>query len=365
MPVEPFFERTDVAMRVSLLIGIMLAIGALLYTWRHLPEVPLLSVVRGQRDPTALAIARTTSRLPISERPFFVSALEMFIVFLQMIALAAYCYWQRWRRTSDLAFFAVALVVTVLSLTYNISKAPLMYFLTGMMIAIVATRGSVSRWVLGAIGGVGLMIAIAMYVLYRNALAEGEIGLASVAYNLIAGRLATGQLLSFFVALDIFPRVQPHLWFSSTGRLIHEVLGLPFAQDYGLQLMAYIDPDGVRDGTAGHATSIFLGEAWANFGWLGLTLFPPLVGFLIQSVHMWFVRARKTPLHVGLYAYMAFTFTLTSGVQMFYYPAWLVQVLMVTLLFVGLATLIRLLGRGAAAGQVGVVPAADGALTAS
>jgi hypothetical protein len=242
---------------------------------------------------------------------------------------------------------------TILSLTYNITKGPFVMFLAAMMIAIVITRGVVSKGTLVFTPVIGSVVVVAMYVFYRDVMANGDRTLLSVWLDVVTGRIATGNLLSFYYVLDIFPRLVPHLGFSSTGRLIHEFAGLPFSADYGIIAMSHWDPIRVADGTAGHMTSVFLSEAWANFGWIGLVVAPWLVGWIIQTCHLWFIASRKTPLHIGLYVYVTVNFPLTSGFIPFYYPAWLVQLAMVAIVFVGIARVLTAL-RPTGVSQFGV-----------
>jgi len=340
-PIEPVLRWGETAMKAALFVALCLAVVALIFTWRTLDVVPLFNVLRGERDATLIAGFRQGARLNIAERPFFVSLLELFIGFTQVVALAVFAYWWKSRQRRDGIFLALAMLITVIALSYNATKTPILLFLSGLLVVMVAVRGSVPRWVVGAMTIAGIAGAVAMYVVLRAALGDGTIGLDTVVYNVVVGRIATGQLVPYFLALDIFPRSLPFIGFGSTGRLIHELLGLPVVENYGLAIMAVFDPDGVQAGTTGHATTIFMGEAWANFGWIGVLGAPLLVGWVIQAFHLAFVRARKTPLALGLYGYIAFNFTITSGIQGFYYPAWLIQLISVTAFVLVIAFAVR------------------------
>jgi hypothetical protein len=344
-PVEPVFVRGDRYIRAVLKGATVVSAIALAYTFWALPDVPLVSVFRGESDAGVLALQRAASRLSQEQgalTSLLNSVIEMQLGYLQILAVAAFFYWRHSRLRADLRWFVIALVLAILSVTYNISKAPLLIFMVNFMVVITAATKRVRLLaVLGTVA-IGSALIVLMYVYYRNALADGR-SVFSQWTSVVFGRVASGNLISFYYCLDIFPRVFPHIGFASTGRLVHEVLHLPFSKDYGLIVMNYIDPEGVARGEAGHATAVFLGEAWANFGWAGLLAGPLLVGAFIQTIHLWFLKSRKSPLHLGLYGYVLNSFTLTSGITGFYYPAGLFQLGVFTSTLVGLALLLRAL----------------------
>jgi hypothetical protein len=133
-------------------------------------------------------------------------------------------------------------------------------------------------------------------------------------------RVVFGQLIGTYHALNSFPLVHDFIGLRSTGRLIHAVLGAEYLPSYGIIVMQIYNPAGVTAGTAGHFTTVFLGEAWANFGTIGLFLAPVWVGFVVQSVNRWFIVRPKSVLHLSFYAYLSLTFEYSSSFMAFYYP---------------------------------------------
>jgi hypothetical protein len=343
-PVEPLFVTGDRYLTVVLKAATAVSAVALLYTLWALPDVPLFNVLRGESDTGVLQLQRAAARLGQGQGPlmsFITSLIELHVSYLHVLTVAAFFYWRQSRLPADRRWFAIALLLTLLSVTYNIAKAPLMIFIVNFMVVITATTRRVRLFtVLGTVG-IGTVLMVTMYVYYRDALAGGERGVLGVWADVVLSRIAAGNLISFYYCLDLFPSAFPHIGFSSTGRLVHQLLQLPYSQDYGLIVMNYIDSEGVASGAAGHATAVFLGEAWANFGWVGLFAGPLVVGGFIQTVHLWFLKSRKSPLHLGLYGSTLGSFTLTSGLTAFYYPAGLVQLGVFSWALVGLAILLR------------------------
>lgn len=343
-PIEPMFDDGDRYLTVVLKAAVLVSAVALLYTFWALPNVPLFSVFRGESDTEVLQLQRASARLSHDIGPltsFVASVIELQIGYLQVLTVAFFFYWQKSRLRSDRGWFVFSLVLTALSVTFNITKAPLMLFLVNFLVVVTASTRRVGLFkVLGSVI-LGTAVVVTMYVFYRNALADGQRDLFGVWMDVVTSRIAAGNLISLYYCLDIFPGVFSHIGFASTGRMLHEWLNLPFSQDYGMIVMNYIDPLGVDGGAAGHATAVFLGEAWANFGWTGLIAGPFLVGGFIQTIHLWFVSSRKSPLLLGLYGATLGSFTLTSGLIGFYYPAGFLQLVVFSLALVGVAAMLR------------------------
>lgn len=336
------FEWSDQSMKLALYGASVIAIASLIYNLRELEGVPLLSVLAGERDVTTLALQRASSRISVQHDSRWLLIIEMYSSLTQLLAYVAYSYWTLSRRRSDAFWCLIMFVAAVVSLTYNLSKASLMVFIAGLVIVMAQAMGRAAKLRLTAISISCCVVLFYMYSFYRDVRVDtfGE-AFTYTWFNILGQRLAWGNLMPFYYSLDIFPKVIPHLGLSSTGRLIHEWLQLPYYADTGFQVMQYWDPVGVKEGGAGHASALFLSEAWANFGFWGIVIAPVFVGFMIQGIHVWFLRARKTPLHVGLYAYVTTLFPIINGFQGFYYPEGLLQLAFVVATWVVAGLILR------------------------
>ena len=70
---------------------------------------------------------------------------------------------------------------------------------------------------------------------------------------------------------------------------------------------------GVYSGTAGVMNSIFIGEAYANFGWQGLVFSIVWVALIIALIFTLVLKMRKTPASVTMLAY--FTVYISNATQ--------------------------------------------------
>ena len=83
--------------------------------------------------------------------------------------------------------------------------------------------------------------------------------------------------------------------------------------------MIELFPESIYQGTVGVINSIFLSEAWANFGFLGIVLSPVYVGFIIGLLYNFILVSPKTPLFLGIYAYYSFRPTIIGGFNDYLY----------------------------------------------
>ena len=209
--------------------------------------------------------------------------------------------------------FAVAFGSSLLLFVVNTTIAPTFTYLAGFLLVRVMLGLKVIR--LSEIAAAVSLLAI-MEFFFKNA--EGSIML--VLQKTIIGRIMTGQLMGFYYAKHVFPNVEDFIGFESTGNVIHAVLGLPTSPSYGIVMMRQYNALAVEAGTGGHMTTIFMGEAWANFGYLGLIVAPLWVGGFVQAINSWFLVRRKGVMCIALYAFLATTFGYHTDFIGFYYP---------------------------------------------
>ncbi len=94
-------------------------------------------------------------------------------------------------------------------------------------------------------------------------------------------------------------------------------------------------------GIAGVVNSLFIGEAWANFGIYGVLIAPLYVGFLIQSLYLFFLKSKKTPFLLALFVSFSIKGAITGGFNDYFYNVNFIFLLFVFLSIYGVAFLIK------------------------
>lgn len=156
-----------------------------------------------------------------------------------------------------------------------------------------------------------------LFIVFKGA--EGS--LWQIVTGPVFNRIFFTQLVGLYYSLQIFPTSHDFLWLSSSGQWLNQFFAGSSYESYGIIMMSFYDPAGVAAGHAGHFTSIFLTEAWANFGIFGLVIAPLWVGIFVQLVNRFFLERPKSVILVAFYVYLATTFGYASDFVGFYYPA--------------------------------------------
>jgi hypothetical protein len=86
--------------------------------------------------------------------------------------------------------------------------------------------------------------------------------------------------------------------------------------------MEYVNPNGIAANTAGVVNSLFVAEAWANFGIFGVIFSPLIVGLYIGLIFQFFLKLSKNSVHIGVLCYLSINLPgmITGGFNEFIYP---------------------------------------------
>jgi len=92
-------------------------------------------------------------------------------------------------------------------------------------------------------------------------------------------------LIEYFFA---FPYSLPHTWeYGVFGTLIRPLNEIPLPNYFAVAELS-------RGSVLSSSNAMFLGDAWADYGWLGVILFPFLAGVAVQSVDLYASRHGRT-----------------------------------------------------------------------
>jgi hypothetical protein len=178
-------------------------------------------------------------------------------------------------------------------------------------------------FVLGLIG-----VLLAQYLILTNfdipvALNGGPIG-----------RLLISQSTGLFLAFDYFGTQSDHLWFSSLSSRLTEVVGIDSSPRAARLLLEHYNSSAIERGAGGVINSLFVQEAYANFGWGGVFIAPVWVGFICQSMMNLFIRLPKNDFMVGLQAKMIIGGAVVGGFNDYIYrPSFFIFIVICALIY--------------------------------
>ena len=225
----------------------------------------------------------------------FAGKYHWYYLFMNKVLLfVAYMYYAIFltdKKSSRLIFLLVILV-TIFSLTMATEKAPLAKFIIGLFfVRILVSKFSVKMKDLWVLFLIIVVVLAPMYMYFMN---DGDFFAALWS---IVSRTFSGQIQPAYHYLEFFPAQQEYL----LGRSFPNPMGiLPF-ESYSLttSVMAWHNPDEAAMGIVGSMPTIYWGEMYANFGFLGVIISPFFVGFVVYAIDALIVKLDKNIITVG------------------------------------------------------------------
>lgn len=310
---EPAFYFT-----LSLLSG--LSILSIIYIFISIGKFPLLSALMGNSSNEELGLLRAGA-----SRGFQGVVYIKNIFGLLLTPILSYIYYAYYRLTGKRKlkiWYIVMTTFSILIITYNLEKSPVIQYLLGFLFLKILLSDKINLWLLLKYFIIVLSLLILTYVFV---LSEDVSRLFSYNTGFI-GRILLGQSTGTFLMFDMFPNYSPHIGISSISGLLNSLLDLEPSQRAARLVMEMYNPYGVDLGTAGVINSLFVAEAWANFGIMGVVLGPIYVGFVIQFLFLFFLKRKKTPIMLGILAYLSYRLPVTGGFNDFIYSTMLLSI---------------------------------------
>lgn len=247
------------------------------------------------------------------------------LTFTPILSYIFFVYWKKGQETSDLMVFLLLFICSFFALTYNLQKSPFIFYLLGFAFIKVVVDGYLSKKLIIYFTCISLVILIIGYVFIAK-VTDPDL-LFSLTKG-IGGRLLLAQAMGLYAAFDIFPNQIDFLGLSSFSNLLSNLLSIETSDRSARLIMITMLPRNAD--VSGVMNSLFIAEAWANFGLIGVILSPIWVGIVIQTLYLTFIRMEKTPVVVALYAYFCTQGTIAGGFNDYIYnPGMMINLLMI------------------------------------
>lgn len=326
-PTINFISSQDSYIRLPLYFLTILSLSAVVYSYINLKNIPLLGLLSGL-NPMSLAELREEAGRAFGGSEFIRQTFA--ITLTPILTYAAYAYWKLTHSKKDLMWFLVLFVATFAILTCSLSKSPFLNFLIGFLFLAVLMNGKVKIKTLVITFSFVIVILVLVYIYVAGASSIEQLFITHNNQS-ITWRIILGQISNFYAHLSIFPDSHPHLDLVNASSFLSSIFGVEKIEPAARIVMRHITPEGVAMGQAGNACTLFIGEAWAFWGITGIILTPIYVGFFIQTLYIIFLRAKKTPVFLGLFAYLCYRLGVSKGVFCFIYNPPLIMLLMVVI----------------------------------
>jgi len=252
-----------------------------------------------------------------------------------LLSYIAYAYYRMTNSLKDKIWFYILLLLTLFMLTFTLSKSPLIGYGIIFMILKIYIDGYIKWKFFIAF----LIIAILGIFLLFVLVVRGT-NLEFVLIFLF-NRIFFDQISGTFLMLQIFPDVYNHLGFSSLSRPLSSIFIGSYSEPATRLVMEYAFPAATEKGLMNLLSTLFIGEAWANFGWIGIIISPVYIGMLAGSFYYFILRSKKTPILLGFLAFFSFKVNLVSQFNQYIYNSTVFALVIIFIVSYALALMLK------------------------
>ncbi len=305
-----YVDKDEKILFFTLLLFTIIATLAVLYVFYIIGTFPLFSMLSGV-DSIILQQLRGAAKLDFSG----ITAIRDMIA-LPLTPLLSYIAYIAYKKLGSVKFkilFYYLLLLSILILTYNTEKAPVLFYGMSFLFLQSFVGGKVNSLKLLLMGVIVLGLLILMYFAVSGLDNIEEI------INLLLARIFVAQTSAIFLGYEYFPFMHDFLGWTGISNLFASMEG-ETAVSSGRIMFEFYAPSSVKNGTAGYMVGLFTAEAWVLFGTIGVLVAPLWVGFFIQAIHIFMLKLPKNAIFLAAYLYLMMHWSLSSGVATFIYP---------------------------------------------
>ena len=271
----------------------------LIYYFNEIGYVPLYKLIVHEAG-----FEFGTERIRIQGINLFNSGILTNLLIKLSIPFASYiaaAYMLASKRTKWGMLALILFIMSAFVKTIDFSKSPLVFYaLVLVFICIFTKKGGLRAISVTVFGGSMAGLLLIVYKL------QGYTGSFFDIYNGVIGRTLFTQFGTLCYHFDLFPKTFGYLHGRSLTPTVLKIIGIDpkLYLRSGKIVMAFYGSEKVYDGTAGVMNCLFMGEAYANWGVIGALLSIIWVGIVISLLFIAFVRIKKTPVSIAIFAFL-------------------------------------------------------------
>jgi oligosaccharide repeat unit polymerase len=328
-PVRPFFTPNDTLVKIVIHLLLLISVISTLYVFYVIRQVPLFEAIKSPGSALLASLRISASRNFGGNQ--YIRNIGSYTL-SQIISYICYAYYKLTKKKIDKLIFILSVVNAVFAVTYNLAKAPVFFYFLGFLFLWVLLYGRISRSVFII---TGLVVVIGIIGAYALTMGNVNISALLFSYNSgITGRIILSQAAGTYLSFELFPQHYDFIGIRSLSRWLPHVFGLEYSERSSRLIMEYINPRAVAADTAGVVNTLFVGEAWANFGLVGAIFSPLIAGLYIGFIFQFFLKLSKNPVYVGVLCYLSLNLPgmITGGFNEFIYPISILIILFIVFL---------------------------------
>lgn len=268
--------------------------------FKRMRTIPLINLIFNRGLSSA-----GVDRINISRGTYINQYLRNFLVLgiTPLLSYLAYIYYKCTKKRNWRILFLVLFITSIFIKTYDYAKSPVIIYIFMFVFINIILNGKVKLKSLIKFSVLGIGVLVIMYIKMGYDFSNGiDI------YNGPFGRFIFTQIATLFLHVDLFPTFLPYLnWRSISPSILRLISNGSKHIRSGRAVMQFYSPSRVVNGTAGVMNTLFVGEAYANFGIMGVILGVVYVGILFEVVYLVFIKSKKTPTNIVMYIFATYT----------------------------------------------------------
>jgi oligosaccharide repeat unit polymerase len=214
------------------------------------------------------------------------------------LVCSIFIIWIQDRNLNNLIFFLITFVMMVFISIMSTEKAPLINLFASLSFSYYLTKkdGVIPKRHFVFFSAVSTVILICMYITFM-----GADSIAQASSNVIS-RAFAGSISPAYYYLEYFPSQEGYLSglsFPNPGGIF------PFTPvEFTINVMNWVFPENQGSGVVGTMPTVFWGEAYANFGPLGVPCVGFLIGILVSILTLVVSKMELNPVSLGFQVWL-------------------------------------------------------------
>ncbi len=292
--------------RKIFIINSFLFLIVLLVFYRYLELIPRLAILE------VLFQSASDSKLARSSMGNdFEGSYHWYKLFIEelanFVAFVFYSLYLKTKKRFSLILFILSFIVSAFACVMATEKGPFVWLLIGLFV-VWTLVGANGRYPLRGLFLIFISVLIFLVFAYIYFMGVDDIGKALL--NIIS-RAFAGSIQPAYHYIEFFPDRKDFLLGASLPNPGGIFPHVPY--QLSREIMNWVNPEGYLRGVVGTMPTVFWGEAYANFGVVGIIFFPVFIGFLVQLVELLFSKFKNTPLKIGFYVWVVIHYKNLSG----------------------------------------------------
>lgn len=327
----------------------LLCVAACSYVFMKIGRIPFFDFFMHKGN-EFFSIERINIKFKFSGNQYIRNLLGL--VLTPFISYCNYVYAKSTKEKKWIFLFLISFLFSIFIVTYDYEKAPILYYLGGFFLIEIILKDGIKVKKLISFTALVVIMIVLMYKVLSPA--KGPASSFSI-YTGPFGRIVYTQVAALFLHIDAFPLYVPFLNGASFPQWIVNIIlpGTKYIRS-GRYVMQLFNPVGVEKGIAGVMSTLFVGEAYANFSILGVILSTLYVALLLNTIFTFFIRSKKNPINVALFITLTISMlkTIQGGfVDFIYNPSVIFTIGVAAMAQIAMMILIKLEHRFAPAVQ--------------